>query len=167
MQEIITEIYGFFTSEHFNFWLTAGLAVFAVVTKIVAQVQKTRNNFKLANYDAKVKAKEIELKALYEQNEVIKQESEKYKEYVYQCKQSVENISEALIIAFNNSNLNASAKILVEEKLKAVDKIIIEASEGASKIQAPLVETIVAVKEVVEPIVTPIIEEAKNYKRVR
>ena len=165
MQEIITEVYGFFTSEHFNFYLTAGLAIFAVISKIVTQVQKTRNNLKLANFDAKVKAKEIELKALYDQNEVIKQESEKYKEYVYQCKQSVENISEALIIAFNNSNLNASAKILVEEKLKAVDKIIVEASEGASKIQEKVVETAEVVKEVVEPIVQPI--EKQVYKRVR
>lgn len=165
MQEIITEIYGFFTSEHFNFYLTAGLAIYAVVSKIVIQVRKTRNNLKLANFDAKVKAKEIELKALYDQNEVIKQESEKYKEYVYQCKQSVENISEALIIAFNNSNLNASAKILVEEKLKAVDKIIVEANEGASKIQEKVVEAAEVVKEVVEPIVKPI--EKQVYKRVR
>lgn len=165
MQEIITEIYGFFTSEHFNFYLTAGLAIYAVISKIVTQVYKTRNNLKLANFDAKVKAKEIELKALYDQNEVVKQESEKYKEYVYQCKQSVENISEALIIAFNNSNLNASAKILVEEKLKAVDKIIVEASESASKIQEKVVETAEVVKDVVEPIVKPI--DKHIYKRVR
>lgn len=167
MEKIITEIYAFLTSTQFTMYLTMGLAIFAVISKIVTQVQKTKNNLKLANYDAKVKTKEVELQAVYQQNEVIKQESEKYKEYVLQCKQSIDNISEALKIAFNNSNLNASAKILVEEKLKNIDQILVEKNEDAAKIQAPLVETIVAVKEAIEPIVEPIIEEAKNYKRVR
>lgn len=167
MEKIITEIYAFLTSTQFTMYLTMGLAIFAVISKIVTQVQKTKNNLKLANYDAKVKTKEVELQAVYQQNEVIKHESEKYKEYVLQCKQSIDNISEALKIAFNNSNLNASAKILVEEKLKVVDQILVEKNEDAAKIQAPLVETIVAVKEAIEPIVEPIIEEAKNYKRVK
>ena len=148
-------------------YLTAGLAVFAVVSKIVTQVQKTRNNLKLANYDAKVKTRELELKAEKEKNEELQKENQQYKEAVIQCSESVNNIKEALVIAFNNSNLNASAKILVEEKLKQANKIVTEAFEGATKIQEKIVETAEAVKEVVEPIVTPIAEEVKNYKRVR
>lgn len=167
MEKIFIEIYEFLTSTEFTMYLTMGLAIFAVISKVVTQVQKTRNNLKLANTESKYKAKEAELKAVYEQNNVIKEEGEKYKEYVLQCKQSIDNISEALRIAFNNSNLNASAKLLVEEKLKEVDKILVEKNEDAAKVQAPLVETVVAVKEAVEPIVEPIIEEAKNYKRVK
>lgn len=167
MEKIFIEIYEFLTSTEFTMYLTMGLAIFAVISKIVTQIQKTRNNLKLANTESKYKAKEAELKAVYDQNTVIIEEGEKYKEYVLQCKQSIDNISEALRIAFNNSNLNASAKLLVEEKLKEVDKILVEKNEDAAKVQAPLVETVVAIKEAVEPIVEPIIEEAKNYKRVK
>lgn len=167
MEKIFIEIYEFLTSTEFTMYVTMGLAIYAVISKIVIQVQKTKNNLKLANAESKYKAKELELKAVYDQNDVIKQESEKYKEYVLQCKDSIDNISEALRVAFNNSNLNASAKLVIEEKLKAVDKILVEKNEDAAKIQAPLVETIVAVKEAVEPIVEPIIQEAKNYKRVK
>ena len=167
MEEIIKEIYGFFTSDHFNFYLTAGLAIYAVVFKIVTRVQKTKNNLKLANYEAKVKTKELELRDAQAQRDELKLENDQYKLWIEQIKKSIDNQNEALIIAFNNSNLNASAKLLVEEKLKAVDQIIIEAKESATKIQEKVVETAEVITEVVEPIVTPIVEEVKNYKRVR
>lgn len=167
MEEIIKEIYAFLTSTQFTMYLTAGLAIFAVVSKIVTQVQKTRNNLKLANYDAKVKTKELELKDAQAQREELKAENEQYKLWIEQIKKSIDNQNEALTIAFNNSNLNASAKLLVEEKLKAVDQIIIEAKESATKIQEKVVETAEVITEAVEPIVAPIVEEVKNYKRVR
>lgn len=165
MEEIIKEVYEFLTSTQFTMYITFGLAVFAVISKIVTKVQKAKDDKKLANFDIKLKAKEIELNALREQNELYNNERKVYQGYVCECKESIDGIKEALRIAFNSSNLNASAKELVAEKLASVNKIVVEAVEGANKIQEKVVETAEVVKDVVEPLAKPIVEEV--YKRVR
>lgn len=163
MEQFFIEIYNFLTSTQFTMYLTMGLAIFTVIMKIITSVSKAKNNLKLANFESKVKIKDKELQAIYNQTEALKDEAETYKAFIQEIWNAINSQNDALGVAFDNSNLNASAKIVVKEKLESAKNILQEAHATAINIQEEIKEVVEEVKENVAPIV----EEITSYTRVK
>lgn len=163
MEQFFIEVYEFLTSTQFTMYLTMGLAIFSVVTKIATTIKKARDKIKIANLENKVKIKEKELQAVYAQNDTLKQETETYKIFINEIWKAITQQNDALGVAFDNSNLNASAKLVVRDKLKLAENLLAESHATAIQMQSTIKETIDNVVEIVKPIK----EEIEEYKRVK
>lgn len=165
MSQILETIIEFITSEKVAYVISLIGALYIPVQGIVSKITNKKLNKKIQNKQTLLQIVKDEYQKYATNAEVIINNlSTKYIE----AEKTIEKItdilkkqSEAMTIAFNNSNLNASAKKLVEETLKIVEDAannIIDGSitedENKKDGQIPISN---AVKEVVE--------EKENEKR--
>lgn len=165
MSQILETIIEFITSEKVAYVISLIGALYIPVQGIVSKITNKKLNKKIQNKQTLLQIVKDEYQKYATNAEVIVNNlSTKYIE----AEKTIEKItdilkkqSEAMTIAFNNSNLNASAKKLVEETLKIVEDAannIIDGSiteyENKKDGQIPISN---AVKEVVE--------EKENEKR--
>lgn len=165
MSQILETIIEFITSEKIAYVISLIGALYIPVQGIVSKITNKKLNKKIQNKQTLLQIVKDEYQKYATNAEVIVNNlSTKYIE----AEKTIEKItdilkkqSEAMTIAFNNSNLNASAKKLVEETLKIVEDAannIIDGSitedENKKDGQIPISN---AVKEVVE--------EKENEKR--
>ena len=165
MSQILETIIEFITSEKVAYVISLIGALYIPVQGIVSKITNKKLNKKIQNKQTLLQIVKDEYQKYATNAEVIVNNlSTKYIE----AEKTIEKItdilkkqSEAMTIAFNNSNLNASAKKLVEETLKIVEDAannIIDGSitedENKKDGQIPISNT---VKEVVE--------EKENEKR--
>lgn len=134
-------------------------------------IQIFTKNWQVKKANAKYGAKEAELKAIKESYDKLKEDSEKtIKEITNIYMQSVELVkelhtnalaqNEAMVTAFNNSNLNASAKREVE---KILNNIIAPTTEVENQNNAPTPVSN-AVNEVVE---NEVVENESKIIRIK
>lgn len=160
MQDFLNSILDFITSEKVAYVLSLIAALYIPVSKIVSSIANKKLEKKILNKDALLKVVKNEYETyLKDTNNIIKEISEKYleaKETVEKVNNILRKQNEALEIAFNNSNLNASAKLLVSKILKAKEEVksVVKEDENKKDGQIPISN---AVKEVVE--------EKENEKR--
>ena len=164
MSQILETIIEFITSEKVAYVISLIGALYIPVQGIVSKITNKKLNKKIQNKQTLLQIVKDEYQKYATNAEVINNLSTKYIE----AEKTIEKItdilkkqSEAMTIAFNNSNLNASAKKLVEETLKIVEDAannIIDGSitedENKKDGQIPISN---AVKEAVE--------EKENEKR--
>lgn len=165
MSQILETIIEFITSEKVAYVISLIGALYIPIQGIVSKITNKKLNKKIQNKQTLLQIVKDEYQKYATNAEVIVNNlSTKYIE----AEKTIEKItdilkkqSEAMTIAFNNSNLNASAKKLVEETLKIVEDAannIIDGSitedENKKDGQIPISN---AVKEVVE--------EKENEKR--
>jgi hypothetical protein len=165
MSQILETIIEFITSEKVAYVISLIGALYIPVQGIVSKITNKKLNKKIQNKQTLLQIVKDEYQKYATNAEVIVNNlSTKYIE----AEKTIEKItdilkkqSEAMTIAFNNSNLNASAKKLVEETLKIVEDAannIIDGSitedENKKDGQIPISN---AVKEAVE--------EKENEKR--
>lgn len=165
MSQILETIIEFIISEKVAYVISLIGALYIPVQGIVSKITNKKLNKKIQNKQTLLQIVKDEYQKYATNAEVIVNNlSTKYIE----AEKTIEKItdilkkqSEAMTIAFNNSNLNASAKKLVEETLKIVEDAannIIDGSitedENKKDGQIPISN---AVKEVVE--------EKENEKR--
>lgn len=165
MSQILETIIEFITSEKVAYVISLIGALYIPVQGIASKITNKKLNKKIQNKQTLLQIVKDEYQKYATNAEVIVNNlSTKYIE----AEKTIEKItdilkkqSEAMTIAFNNSNLNASAKKLVEETLKIVEDAannIIDGSitedENKKDGQIPISN---AVKEVVE--------EKENEKR--
>lgn len=165
MSQILETIIEFITSEKVAYVISLIGALYIPVQGIVSKITNKKLNKKIQNKQTLLQIVKDEYQKYATNAEVIVNNlSTKYIE----AEKTIEKItdilkkqSEAMTIAFNNSNLNASAKKLVEETLKIVEDAannIIDGSitedENKKDGQIPISN---AVKEIVE--------EKENEKR--
>mgnify|MGYP006922248685 FL=1 len=165
MSQILETIIEFITSEKVAYVISLIGALYIPVQGIVSKITNKKLNKKIQNKQTLLQIVKDEYQKYATNAEVIINNlSTKYIE----AEKTIEKItdilkkqSEAMTIAFNNSNLNASAKKLVEETLKIVEDAannIIDGSitedENKKDGQIPISN---AVKEAVE--------EKENEKR--
>lgn len=158
MSQILETIIEFITSEKVAYVISLIGALYIPVQGIVSKITNKKLNKKIQNKQTLLQIVKDEYQKYATNAEVIVNNlSTKYIE----AEKTIEKItdilkkqSEAMTIAFNNSNLNASAKKLVEETLKIVEDAannIIDGSitedENKKDGQIPISN---AVKEVVE-----------------
>jgi hypothetical protein len=126
MQDFLNSILDFITSEKVAYVLSLIAALYIPVSKIVSSIANKKLEKKILNKDALLKVVKNEYETyLKDTNNIIKEISEKYleaKETVEKVNNILQKQNEALEIAFNNSNLNASAKLLVSEILKTKEE---------------------------------------------
>lgn len=164
MSQILETIIEFITSEKVAYVISLIGALYIPVQGIVSKITNKKLNKKIQNKQTLLQIVKDEYQKYATNAEVIVNNlSTKYIE----AEKTIEKItdilkkqSEAMTIAFNNSNLNASAKKLVEETLKIVEDAannIIDGSitEDENKKDGQIISN--AVKEVVE--------EKENEKR--
>lgn len=163
MQDFLNSILDFITSEKVAYVLSLIAALYIPVSKIVSSIANKKLEKKILNKDALLNLVKNEYETyLKDTNNIIKEISEKYleaKETVEKVNNILKKQNEALEIAFNNSNLNASAKLLVSEILKAKEetKTVVKEDENKKDGQIPISN---AVKEEKE-------NEKKEIKRVK
>lgn len=165
MSQILETIIEFITSEKVAYVISLIGALYIPIQGIVSKITNKKLNKKIQNKQTLLQIVKDEYQKYATNAEVIVNNlSTKYIE----AEKTIEKItdilkkqSEAMTIAFNNSNLNASAKKLVEETLKIVEDAannIIDGSitedENKKDGQIPISN---AVKEAVE--------EKENEKR--
>ena len=165
MSQILETIIEFITSEKVAYVISLIGALYIPIQGIVSKITNKKLNKKIQNKQTLLQIVKDEYQKYATNAEVIVNNlSTKYIE----AEKTIEKItdilkkqSEAMTIAFNNSNLNASAKKLVEETLKIVEDAannIIDGSitedENKKDGQIPISN---AVKEV--------LEEKENEKR--
>lgn len=126
MQDFLNSILDFITSEKVAYVLSLIAALYIPISKIVSSIANKKLEKKILNKDALLKVVKNEYETyLKDTNNIIKEISEKYleaKETVEKVNNILQKQNEALEIAFNNSNLNASAKLLVSEILKTKEE---------------------------------------------
>lgn len=166
MQDFLNSILDFITSEKVAYVLSLIAALYIPVSKIVSSIANKKLEKKILNKDALLNLVKNEYETyLKDTNNIIKEISEKYleaKETVEKVNNILKKQNEALEIAFNNSNLNASAKLLVSEILKAKEetKTVVKEDEIKKDEQLPIsnvVKTGIEEKE----------NEKKEIKRVK
>lgn len=157
------------TIKEFYNWLTSldGVGTITLGSIVTFVVQLIVKNKSIIKANAKYNALSNEYK---QYQELSKSEKEYYKQQMAQYAVMFDNVydlvaainenmlnqNEAMTTAFNNSNLNASAKKLVEELLKPI-KTLPTADEIKKDDQLPISD---AVNEA-----TPVIEqEVENYE---
>nr|DAL91363.1 MAG TPA: hypothetical protein [Caudoviricetes sp.] len=125
MSQILETIIEFITSEKVAYVISLIGALYIPVQGIVSKITNKKLNKKIQNKQTLLQIVKDEYQKYATNAEVIVNNlSTKYIE----AEKTIEKItdilkkqSEAMTIAFNNSNLNASAKKLVEETLKIVE----------------------------------------------
>lgn len=153
MQDFLNSILDFITSEKVAYVLSLIAALYIPVSKIVSSIANKKLEKKILNKDALLKVVKNEYETyLKDTNNIIKEISEKYleaKETVEKVNNILRKQNEALEIAFNNSNLNASAKLLVSKILKAKEEVksVVKEDEIKKDEQLPISN---AIKKVVE-----------------
>lgn len=161
MQDFLNSILDFITSEKVAYVLSLIAALYIPVSKIVSSIANKKLEKKILNKDALLKVVKNEYETYSKDtNNIIKEISEKYleaKETVEKVNNILRKQNEALEIAFNNSNLNASAKLLVSEILKTKEetKTIAKEDEIIKDEQIPISN---AAK-------TGVVEEKENGKK--
>lgn len=144
MQDFLNSILDFITSEKVAYVLSLIAALYIPVSKIVSSIANKKLEKKILNKDALLNLVKNEYETyLKDTNNIIKEISEKYleaKETVEKVNNILKKQNEALEIAFNNSNLNASAKLLVSEILKAKEetKTVVKEDEIKKDEQLPI-----------------------------
>lgn len=165
MSQILETIIEFITSEKVAYVISLIGALYIPIQGIVSKITNKKLNKKIQNKQTLLQIVKDEYQKYATNAEVIVNNlSTKYIEaekIIEKITDILKKQSEAMTIAFNNSNLNASAKKLVEETLKIVEDAannIIDGSitedENKKDGQIPISN---AVKEVVE--------EKENEKR--
>lgn len=125
MSQILETIIEFITSEKVAYVISLIGALYIPIQGIVSKITNKKLNKKIQNKQTLLQIVKDEYQKYATNAEVIVNNlSTKYIE----AEKTIEKItdilkkqSEAMTIAFNNSNLNASAKKLVEETLKIVE----------------------------------------------
>ncbi|MCM1259615.1 MAG: hypothetical protein NC182_01565 [Prevotella sp.] len=166
MQEILNQVLEFVKSSGVLNIGLVGSVLYFIFSKVIDKVAKTKLTIKLDKKSAEIK----EIKNMYDKYVVNAENTvdELKKEYLKMAKaleQSVEiakKQNEALTIAFNNSNLQASAKLLVEDilKIKEDTKDALTAIENNETQQLPDSNAIIVEQEAKE-------DEKKEIKRVK
>lgn len=159
MQEILNQILEFVKSSGVLNIGLVGSIIYFIFSKVIDKVTKTKLTIKLDKKSDELK----QIKNMYDKYVVNAEKTvdELKKEYLKMAnvlEQSVEiakKQNEALTIAFNNSNLQASAKLLVEDILKVKE----ETKDAVSQIEMPKDEELPISNAVKED------EEAKKDER--
>lgn len=166
MQEILNQILEFVKSSGVLNIGLVGSIIYFIFSKVIDKVAKTKLTIKLDKKSDELK----QIKNMYDKYVVNAEKTvdELKKEYLKMAnvlEQSVEiakKQNEALTIAFNNSNLQASAKLLVEDILKVKEdtKYAVSQIEMPKDDELPISNAVKESEEVKE-------DERKEIKRIK
>lgn len=120
--KLLEDFQEFITSEKVLAFISGSSTLFFIVSGIVSKIQKRKINIDNKTIEKTVKIVQDNYNKYVVNAEKTSEELKgKYLEatsIIQNIVETMKNQNEALEIAFNNSNLNASAKLLVAEKLK-------------------------------------------------
>lgn len=120
--KLLESVQEFITSEKVLALISGASTLFFVISGIVSKIQKRKINLDNATMQKTLKIVEDNYnKYVVNAEKTVEELKGKYLEatnIIQNIVETMKNQNEALDIAFNNSNLNASAKLLVSEILK-------------------------------------------------
>lgn len=162
--KFLEDLQSFVTSEKVLALISGASTIYFVLSAFINKISKKK--IKIENDTLQKTLKVVDEnynKYVVNSENTINEFRDKYLEATKLVENIVESMkkqNEALEIAFNNSNLNASAKLLVQEKLKNV--ISIEKVEKITKIATPTEDEN---KKVDEKSTQMILEEVNNEQK--
>lgn len=166
MSQILETIIEFITSEKVAYVISLIGALYIPVQGIVSKITNKKLNKKIQNKQTLLQIVKDEYQKYATNAEVIVNNlSTKYIE----AEKTIEKItdilkkqSEAMTIAFNNSNLNASAKKLVEETLKIVEDAANNIIDGSITEDEIIKDEQIPISNAAK---TGVVEEKENGKK--
>ncbi|AXF52121.1 MAG: hypothetical protein [Podoviridae sp. ctcf755] len=166
MQEILNMILDFVKSDEVLNIGLIGSVLYFIFSKAYDKILKTKLTIKLDKKSKELKETiEMNKKQTEDSKKIIKELKEEYLKVKNVLNQSVEiakKQNEALTIAFNNSNLQPSAKLLVEDilKVKEEPKDAVSQIEMSKDDELPISNAVKEDEEAKE-------DERKEIKRVK
>lgn len=171
MSQILETIIEFITSEKVAYVISLIGALYIPVQGIVSKITNKKLNKKIQNKQTLLQIVKDEYQKYATNAEVIVNNlSTKYIE----AEKTIEKItdilkkqSEAMTIAFNNSNLNASAKKLVEETLKIVEDAANNIIDGSITVDENKKDGQIPISNAVKEVVEEKENEKREIKRIK
>lgn len=171
MSQILETIIEFITSEKVAYVISLIGALYIPVQGIVSKITNKKLNKKIQNKQTLLQIVKDEYQKYATNAEVIVNNlSTKYIE----AEKTIEKItdilkkqSEAMTIAFNNSNLNASAKKLVEETLKIVEDAANNIIDGSITEDENKKDGQISISNAVKEVVEEKENEKREIKRIK
>lgn len=117
--KILEDLQSFFTSEKVLALVSTISTTFVVISGFISKFEKRKIKFDNETLERTLKIVQENYTKYVTNSEKTVEELNKI---VQNIVDTMKNQNEALEIAFNNSNLNASAKLLVQEKLRCINE---------------------------------------------